>query len=78
MNYSEELFTQKLIEFFERHDPLKVQLVANIVEKFNDQQEEVFKHLTALYAEKNDIDISKITDSEVFSIPPAQNSSYIG
>jgi hypothetical protein len=78
MNYSKELFTQKLIEFFERHDPLKVQLVGDIVNKFNNHQEEVFKHLTTLYAEKNDIDVNKITNTEVFSIPPAQNSSYNG
>jgi hypothetical protein len=41
MNYTKELFTQKLIEFFERHDPLKVQLVDEIVEKFMNQKEAV-------------------------------------
>lgn len=78
MNYTKEQFTKKLIEFFERHDPLKVELVQDIVSRFNDQQEEVFKHLTALYADKNNIEIGKISNDSIFSIPPSSNSSYMG
>ena len=78
MNYTKEQFTQKLIEFFNRHDPLKTQLVDDIAERFHDDQETVFKHLTALYAEKNDIDGDEITNDAIFSIPPKSNSSYIG
>lgn len=78
MNYTKELFTQKLIEFFERHDPLKVQLVDEIVEKFMNQQEAVFKHLTALYADKNDVEIDKVSNDSIFSLPPSANSGYVG
>jgi hypothetical protein len=78
MTYTKEQFTKKLIEFFERHDPLKIHLVDEITNRFYDQQEEVFKHLTALYAEKNEIDVGEISNDSIFSIPPSPNSGYMG
>lgn len=53
MDYNKELFAQKLNEFFERQDPLKKVIVPKIVDKFHDEQENVFKHLSAIYAKKN-------------------------
>lgn len=78
MEFSEELFTQKLIEFFERHDPLKAHLVEEIVEKFNTKQKEVFDHLTRIYAEKNDITVGEISNEAIFSLPPTASTGYIG
>jgi hypothetical protein len=78
MNYTKEEFTQKLLAFFDRHDPLKAHLVEEIVEKFNTKQKEVFDHLTRIYAEKNDITVGEISNEAIFSLPPTANSAYIG
>lgn len=76
MNYSKEEFTKKLIEFFERHDPLKVEVVDEVVEKFNDKQEEVFNHLTQLYAEKHGVDEVTVSNKSIFALPRSSNSGF--
>ena len=73
MNYNKDMYAQKLREFFERHDPLKIELVDEIVDRFPNQQEKVFSHLTKLYAKKAGIDDISVSKSSIMSIPPAPN-----
>ena len=74
MKYSEDLYRQKLSEFFERHDKEKLSIVDDILEKFPKKQEEVFKHLTALYAKKEGTDDVVVSNSSIFSVPTEANS----
>ena len=76
-NNSKELFTIKLTEFFERHDPSKVFLVPKIVEKFPDRQEAVFAHLTEIYV-TNKAD-SQVSEDTVFNVipPPHQGAEPV-
>jgi len=78
MNYSKELFTKKLIEFFDRQDPLKKTIVPDIVEKFMNHQDTVFKHLSKIYAEKNGVEDAVISNDSIFAVPTTNHSSYIG
>ena len=78
MNYTKELFTQKLMEFFERQDPLKKNIVPEIVDKFMDEQELVFKHLADVYAKKNGVDDITISNESIFSIPGSKHSGFVG
>ncbi|MDX1652477.1 MAG: hypothetical protein R3277_08300 [Brumimicrobium sp.] len=71
MQYSEDMYAQKLREFFERHDPMKIEIVGDIVDKFPNQQETVFKHLTQLYAKKEGVDDITISSDSIMSIPPS-------
>ncbi len=73
MEESKEVFKRKLMEFFERHDPDKVFLVPKIADKFEGQEDEVYKHLTELYAEKEGHHISD--ESLLSLIPPSQEGS---
>jgi hypothetical protein len=73
MYYSKEMFAQKLREFFERHDPLKIEIVDDIVDRFPNQQEKVFKHLTKLYAEKAGVDDVQISSDSIMTIPTSPN-----
>lgn len=66
------MYRQKLVEFFNRHDPTKLELVDEIVEKFPDQQQEVFDHLTKVYTNE-DIIKSAVSSQTIFAIPPKQN-----
>ncbi|MEX2484290.1 MAG: hypothetical protein WED10_07020 [Brumimicrobium sp.] len=74
MKYNKELYTQKLHEFFNRHDPTKTGIVDEIVEKFPNRQEEVFNHLTKIYAEKEGVADANISNDTIFSIPPTPNT----
>tara|TARA_B100000508_G_scaffold55003_3_gene42744 strand:- start:122260 stop:122493 length:234 start_codon:yes stop_codon:yes gene_type:complete len=74
MNYSKEMYKQKLNEFFNRHDQSKLHLVDKIADQFPDQQEEVFKHLTAIYAKKEGTDDVIISEDSIFSVPTGANS----
>lgn len=78
MEYSEEVFKKKLVEFFDRHDPEKANIIPDIVEKFSGEQELVFKHLTNLYAEKHGVDDITITNDSIFSVPGSSHSGYAG
>jgi hypothetical protein len=73
MDYTKDMYAQKLREFFERHDPLKVAIVDDIVDRFPNQQEKVFKHLTKLYAEKAGVDDIHISNDSIMTIPPSPN-----
>ena len=77
-DFSNEMFEQKLVEFFERQDPEKISIVPEIVEKFSNDQDTVFKHLSKLYAAKNGVLDVKVTNSNIFSVPGSANSGYIG
>ncbi len=68
MEGSKALFKQKLMEFFERHDPDKVFLVPKIADKFENQEDQVFEHLTKLYAEK---ECHLISDDSLLSLIPS-------
>lgn len=70
MNYDKDMYAQKLREFFERHDPLKIEMVDEIVDRFPNQQETVFNHLTKLYAKKEGVDDIQISSDSIMSIPP--------
>lgn len=74
MHYDEELYKQKLNEFFDRHDPAKKSIVNKIVEKFPDNQEEVFKYLAALYAKKEGVDDVTISEDTIFNVPMGPNT----
>lgn len=78
MNYSAELFEQKLNEFFDRQDPEKKVIVPEIVEKFQEEQVLVFKHLAAIYAMKNGVDDITISNSDIFSVPGSAHSGFVG
>lgn len=78
MDYNKELFAQKLNEFFERQDPLKKVIVPKIVDKFHDEQENVFKHLSAIYAKKNGVEDITITDDTIFAVPGSSHSGHLG
>lgn len=74
MKYSEEMYKQKLNEFFERHDKSKLSIVDDIVEKFPDRQEDVFKHLAATYSKIEGTDEVVISNDSIFSVPPNANT----
>lgn len=78
MDYNKELFAQKLTEFFDRQDPLKKVIVPEIVEKFHDEQEKVFKHLSATYAKKNNVEDITISNDTIFAVPGTKHSGYVG
>ncbi|MCC5923876.1 MAG: hypothetical protein JJT77_08825 [Crocinitomicaceae bacterium] len=78
MNYPKELFEQKLNEFFDRQDPSKRVIVPEIVEKFLEEQELVFKHLASVYAKKNGVEDITISNSDIFSVPGSAHSGYVG
>lgn len=64
MHRTKEEFEKKLKEFFERHDLDRVALAHRIAEHFVNHQDEVFEHLTELYAKQNGIDV---TDESIFT-----------
>ncbi|PWH87090.1 hypothetical protein [Brumimicrobium oceani] len=74
MNYTPEMYEQKLNEFFDRHDPLNKHLSSEIVSKFPDRQEDVFKHLTAVYAKKEGTLEQAMNQETILSIPPKANT----
>ena len=74
MEYTKEMFTQKLIEFFNRHDQTKMHLVPQISDKFDNNQEEVFAHLTKVYAEKAGVTDLNIGDSTIMSFFPSAHT----
>lgn len=78
MDYNKELYAQKLTEFFDRQDPLKKVIVPKIVDKFPNDQEKVFKHLSAIYAEKNGVEDVTISEESIFAVPGTNNSGFIG
>lgn len=71
MHRSLEQFEQKLKEFFERHDPAKIEIAHTIAHRFVNHQDEVFEHLSDLYHKKEGIDVS--TDS-IFNAPFGPNT----
>lgn len=74
MEYNEELYKQKLNEFFDRHDPAKKSIVDDIVKKFPNRQEVVFKYLTSLYAEKAGVSDITISEDTIFNVPMGPNT----
>lgn len=78
MDYNKELFAQKLTEFFDRQDPLKKIIVSEIVNKFHDEQDKVFKHLSAIYAKKNEVEDVTISEITIFAVPGASHSGHLG
>lgn len=78
MNYPKELFEQKLNEFFDRQDPTKKGIIPEIVEKFMEEQELVFKHLASVYAKKKGVEDITISNSDIFSVPGSAHSGYVG
>ncbi|HLV42614.1 MAG TPA: hypothetical protein VKY37_10065 [Brumimicrobium sp.] len=74
MNYTPEMYRQKLEEVFERHDPGHKYLSEKIVERFPNRQKEVFEHLTAVYA-KREGNLDKILNEDsIMSIPPSPHT----
>ncbi len=49
MHFSKQNFEIRLREFFERHDPAKVDLAHVLANRFHLHQDEVFQHLTKHY-----------------------------
>ena len=78
MDYSKDMFKVKLVEFFNRQDPTKIGIVPELVEKFHDEQELVFKHLAHIYAEKNGVEDITISNDSIFSVPGSKHSGYVG
>lgn len=74
MEYSEDLFKQKLTEFFDRHDPTKKHLVPKIAAKYINDQETIFNHLTKTYAEKSGVTEYDISEETLFGVPTSANS----
>ncbi|MGM0479089.1 MAG: hypothetical protein ACQERC_07675 [Bacteroidota bacterium] len=74
MKYPKDLYEQKLNEFFDRHDPEKKAIAKKIVERFPERQEDVFNHLTAIYAKKEGTDEFIISDDSILSVPTGPNS----
>jgi hypothetical protein len=74
MEYSKEMYKQKLAEFFQRHDKSKLEIVDDIAERFPKRQEDVFKHLTAIYSKIEGTDEVTISNDSIFSIPTSANS----
>ncbi|PKR81664.1 hypothetical protein CW751_03820 [Brumimicrobium salinarum] len=74
MNYTPELYEQKLVEFFERHDESQKHLAPKIATKFPKRQEEVFKHLTAVYAEKEGNLDAVINEESIMAVPPSPHT----
>lgn len=74
MNYSHEMYVQKLNEVFERHDPLNKHLSTKIAEKFPDRQKDVFEHLTAIYAKRDGTLDKALEEDFVLTIPPKANT----
>jgi len=66
-----------LTEFFDRHDPSKIFLVPKIADKFSDLQDTIFKHLSRLYAEKENH--ASITEESLLSLilPPHQGAEPV-
>ncbi len=75
MEYSEEMYEQKLREFFERHDPQKQHLAPDIVEKFPEHQEEVFAYLTKLYAKKHGTEDLNISEETIWQFFPKAHTA---
>jgi hypothetical protein len=74
MQYDEELYKQKLNEFFDRRDPSKKSIVDKIVEKFPNKQDTVFKYLSALYAKKDGVEDITISEDTIFNVPMGPNT----
>ncbi len=74
MKYSKEMYKQKLIEFFNRHDKSKLSIVNEISERFPEQQEDVFKHLTSIYAKLEGTSEITVSNESLFSVPSSANS----
>ncbi len=74
MKYPKDLYEQKLNEFFDRHDPEKKSITKEIVARFPERQEEVFNHLTALYAKREGTEEFVITNDSILSVPTDPNS----
>jgi hypothetical protein len=53
MTFTKQQFQQRLEEFFERHDPAKVDLSHRIANRYHLHQEQVFFHLTRHYDKGN-------------------------
>jgi thioredoxin-like negative regulator of GroEL len=49
MHFTKKHFEIRLQEFFERHDPEKIDLAHIIAERYHLHQDEVFEHLTKHY-----------------------------
>ena len=58
MKRSKAEFEQKLKEFFERHDPSKLEIAHTVAAHFIDHQDEVFEHLSEVYHKKEGIEVS--------------------
>jgi hypothetical protein len=74
MNYSPEMYEQKLNEFFDRHDQSNKYLSSEIAERFPDRQKDVFEHLTAVYAKKEGTLETAMNKEVILSIPPKANT----
>lgn len=74
MEYSKEMYKQKLTEFFNRHDTSKLSIVDEIAERFPDRQEDVFNHLTAVYSKIEGTDDVTISNDSIFSVPSSANT----
>jgi hypothetical protein len=74
MNYSPEMYEQKLNEFFDRHDQNHKFLSSEIAERFPDRQKDVFEHLTAIYAKKAGTLEDAMNKEVILSIPPKANT----
>lgn len=75
MEYNKAEFTDKLIQFFDRHDPSKKKIVPKIVREFSGQEEEVFAHLTHKYADvEGEHHTRKVEGGETISAPGSANS----
>ena len=61
MHRTKEEFEKKLREFFDRHDKSKKKLAPAIAEKFYNNQDEIFEHLSEVYHKKEHIDDSEKT-----------------
>lgn len=74
MKYTKEEFSQKLMKFFDRHDPAKKMAVPEIVARFHGHEDEVFDHLADRYAEIEGPHAKKISGSSGPSVPGDANS----
>lgn len=68
------MYEQKLNEFFDRHDPLNKHLSSKIAEKFPERQEDVFNHLTAVYAKAEGTLEKAMEEDIILTIPPKANT----
>ena len=78
MEYTKEEFTEKLIEFFDRHAPSKKKVVPKIVREFRGKEDEVFDHLTKKYADVEGKEhTKKVSGAESMSAPNTANAGDI-